>query len=59
MCIRVSSFDCPPVLINCSYKGGVMHYLVAVSFRDRKLTVNGEMFFDNLPALVEVSDVDA
>ena len=34
-----------------------MHYLVAMNFKDRKLTVNGEMFFDNLPGLVEVSEV--
>ena len=30
------------------------HYLVAMDFRTRKLTINGEKFFETLPVLVEV-----
>ena len=37
----------------CSSGGKINHYLVA--FANKKLTINGEQYFDNLPELVKVS----
>ena len=31
------------------------HYLVAMDFSTKKLTINGERYFDHLPQLVQVS----
>ena len=37
-----------------SYDGKVKHYLIAMDFKNRKMTINGQRYFSNLPALVEV-----
>ena len=39
----------------CSYEGKVNHYLVAMDFSTKKLTINGEKYFNHLPELVQVS----
>ena len=42
------------VTLSYSCKGKVNHYLVATDFRTRKLTIDGKIYCQNLPSLVEV-----
>lgn len=55
MCyITVCLFVVILCLVLCSHGGKVNHYLVAMDFNTKRLTINGEQFFDHLPELVEV-----
>ena len=40
-----------------SYGGLVKHYLVAMNFKKRRLTIDGKDYLDNLYELVEVSSL--
>ena len=41
-----------------SHKEKIRHYLVAMDFTAKKLTINGEKYYNNLPELVKVSPFD-
>ena len=43
------------VRVHCSCEGKINHYLVAMDFTSKKLTINGEQYFESLPELVQVS----
>ena len=43
------------VVYLCSYGSLVKHYLVAMNFKKRRLTIDGKDYLDNLYELVEVS----
>ncbi len=53
--VCVCIFICLCVRISCSCGGKINHYLVAMDFTSKKLTINGEEYFDNLLELVQVS----
>lgn len=53
MCVHVSVCD-----VDCSCDGKINHYLVAMDFTNNKLTINGEQYFENLPELVKVSQLN-
>ena len=40
----------------CSCGGVVKHYLVAMNFKKRRMTIDGKDYLDNLYELVEVSN---
>ncbi len=45
--------------ILCLSDGGrISHYLVAMEFSKKKLTINGNNYYNNLPELVQVSHVN-
>lgn len=43
------------VIFLYSCGGVVKHYLVAMNFKKRRMTIDGKVFLDNLYDLVEVS----
>lgn len=45
------------LLLLFSHKEKIHHYLVAMDFTAKKLTIDGEKYYTNLPELVKVSHV--
>lgn len=57
ICLFVCAL-CVCARVSCSFEGKINHYLVAMDFTTKKLTINGERYFDSLPELVQVSKGD-